>query len=225
MSDLKIIIANKRYSSWSLRGWLAIEHTGLPYKEILLPLDTPVFYEEIVKYNPAMKVPTLLDGSIAVWDSAAIIDYCTRLAPNKFWWPTDKEAYAYARSIFNEMHSGFNTIRSHMPMNLQGQWQNLSLNKTLETEVRRIETIWSECRKKYGSTGAFLFGDFSAVDMMFAPVTARFATYGIQVNETANAYIKSVRQHPSVAAWYAAAIQETEVVPADQLDLNITHLG
>ncbi len=225
MSELKIIIGNKRYSSWSLRGWLAAEHTGLPYKEILLQLDTPRFYEEIVKYSPAKRVPTLLDGEIAVWDSAAIIDYCAKLAPEKFWWPEDKAAYAHARSIFNEMHSGFTEIRSHMPMNLQGQWQDLALSDALQKDISRVEALWTECRRNYGAGGDYLFGEFSAADMMFAPVTTRLATYGIKVNETAAQYIESVRNQPSVKAWFTDAQKETEIVDVDQLDINITRLG
>ncbi|MBV1900380.1 MAG: glutathione S-transferase family protein [Kordiimonadaceae bacterium] len=186
MPEIKIIIGNKRYSSWSLRGWLAVDHTGLPYDEIKLRLDTPSFYEEIVKYNPAKRVPTLVDGDIAVWDSAAIIDYCARLAPEKFWWPSDKAAYALARSVFNEMHSGFTEIRTHMPMNLVDSWQNLTLSNGIKTDVRRIVEIWTECRARYGADGEFLFGEFSAVDMMFAPITTRFATYGIAVNSVSS---------------------------------------
>lgn len=225
MSDLKIIIGNKRYSSWSLRGWLAIEHSGLPYEEVLLELDTPSFYKEIVKYSPAKRVPTLMDGDIAVWDSAAIIDYCAALAPEKFWWPEEKAAYAHARSIFNEMHSGFFEVRTHMPMNLNDQWQGLTFSEPLEKEIRRIESLWSECREKYGANGDFLFGQFSAVDMMFAPITTRLTTYGVTVNETAAAYIAAVRNHPSVVAWHEAAFKETQIVEIDQLPADITHLG
>lgn len=225
MSELKIIIGNKRYSSWSLRGWLALEHAGLSYEEILLELDTPEFFEEIVKYNPAKKVPTLLDGDTAVWDSAAIIEYCARLAPEKFWWPEDKKAYALAISIFNEMHSGFFEIRGNMPMNLNDKWENLTFGDALQNEINRMESLWTEGREKFGANGDFLFGNFSAVDIMFAPITTRFATYGVKVNDTAVSYIEAVRNHPSVAAWYEAASKETRIVDIDQLGAGITHLG
>ncbi|MBL4838294.1 MAG: glutathione S-transferase family protein [Kordiimonadaceae bacterium] len=225
MPEIKIIIGNKRYSSWSLRGWLAIDHTGLPYNEIKLRLDTPSFYEEIVKYSPAKRVPTLLDGDIAVWDSAAIIDYCARLVPEKFWWPADKAAYALARSVFNEMHSGFTEIRAHMPMNLVDNWQNLTLSDGIKTDVRRIVGIWTECREKHGAGGAFLFGEFSAVDMMFATITTRLTTYGIAVNSVSSDYINAVRNYPAMDKWFTEAVTETEIVSADQLDEGITHLG
>lgn len=225
MSDLKIIIGNKRYSSWSLRGWLALRHTGLPFEEVILSLDTPQFYKEIVRYSPAKRVPTLVHGDIPVWDSAAIIDYCAHLAPEKNWWPTEPAAYGHARSIFNEMHSGFSEIRTHMPMNLLDRWQDLTLSQALEVEVKRVETLWTECREKHGAGGDFLFGEYSAVDMMFAPVTSRFSTYGIEVNQTATAYIEAIRNQPDVADWFAGASKETEIVPMDQLADDITHLG
>lgn len=225
MPQLKIIIGNKRYSSWSLRGWLALNHTGLPFEEICLKLDTPSFYTEIEKYSSARKVPTLIDGDIAVWDSAAIIDYCAHITPEKYWWPTDKAAYAMARSIFNEMHSGFNEIRTHMPMNLVGQWQGLEFSKALRGDLSRVELLFTECRDKYGEDGSFLFGEFSATDMMFAPVVTRLDTYGVQLNKTARAYVDAVLTHPPMAEWKTEALKETDIVEVDQLPDDITYLG
>ena len=225
MAELKIIIGNKRYSSWSLRGWLAIEHTGIPFSEVKLELDTATFYDEIIKYSPAKRVPTLIDNDITVWDSAAIIDYCAMLSPDKYWWPTDKTAYALARSIFNEMHSGFPELRTHAPMNLVGRWQNLIFSDAIKTEVRRIVEIWSNCREQHGSDGDFLFGAFSAADMMFAPITARLATYGMPVNQISADYITAVRAHSAVNAWFEDAGKETGIVMADLVDKNATHIG
>jgi len=225
MSQLKIVIGNKRYSSWSLRGWLAVNHTGLPFEEIKLRLDTPSFYTEIKKYSAARKVPTLVDGAITVWDSAAIIDYCARLAPNKYWWPEDTAAYALARSIFGEMHSGFSKIRTHMPMNLQGQWTGLEFSEALTKELARVEMLFTECRDKHGAAGAFLFGGFSAADMMYAPLVTRLDTYGIALNTTARAYVDAVLAHAPVAAWVAEAQLETDIVEVDQLPDDIRYLG
>jgi len=225
MSELKIIIANKRYSSWSLRGWLAVRHTDLPFEEIMLRLDTPAFYQEIVKYNPAKKVPTLLHANIAVWDSAAIIDYCSRIAPGKHWWPEENAAYAVARSICAEMHSGFTHLRTHMPMNMQGRWRGLSLSSDVENDVRRVEQIWTQCRETLGTNGDFLFGDFSAADMMYAPVVSRFETYDIQLNPVASAYRDAVLAHSDFVEWLSAAEKENEIVTADQIPASATHLG
>ncbi|MBL4790159.1 MAG: glutathione S-transferase family protein [Kordiimonadaceae bacterium] len=225
MSDLKIIIANKTYSSWSLRGWLAVEHTGLPFEEIILELDTPSFYEEIVKYSPAKRVPTLLDGDAAVWDSAAIIDYCARISPEKFWWPTDRNAYAHARSIFNEMHAGFTDLRSHMPMNLAGKWSGLTTSEGVEKDIRRVEHIFKDCRARFGAGGDFLFGNFSATDMMYTPVASRLVTYGIALDPAAQAYVDAIHAYPAFKRWKAEATTENSVVAIDDLAADITHLG
>ena len=225
MSDLKIIIANKTYSSWSLRGWLAVDHTGLPFEEIKLELDTPSFYEEIAKYSPAKRVPTLLDGDAAVWDSAAIIDYCARISPDKFWWPADRTAYAHARSIFNEMHAGFTELRSHMPMNLAGKWSGLTTSEGVEKDIRRAEHIFKDCRERFGADGDFLFGNFSATDMMFTPVASRLATYGIALDTTVQAYVDAIHTYPAFQRWQADANNETSVVIADALPADTTHLG
>jgi len=225
MSQLKIIIGNKTYSSWSLRGWLAVMHTGLPFEEVLLQLDTPNFYTEIDKYSPARRVPTLLDGDIAVWDSAAIIDYCARIAPEKYWWPEDKAAYGHARSIFNEMHSGFTEIRTHMPMNLRDKWGGLSFSDALQKDIDRIEALFTECLQKYGKGGSFLFGDFSAADMMYTPVVTRLDTYGVPLGPIAQNYVNAVLDYVPFKRWKDAAMLETEIVEIDQLAHNISELG
>jgi len=225
MSRLKIVIGNKKYSSWSLRGWLAVRHTELPYEEIQLNLDTPDFYEKITRYSPARQVPTLIDDDTVVWDSAAIIDYCARLMPDKYWWPEDNKAYAMARSIFCEMHSGFAALRNHMPMNMQGRWTGLSLSEQVNKDVRRIEKIWTQCREQHGEGGDFLFGGFSAADMMFAPVVSRFITYDIPLNSVAGAYRDAVSAYSSFTEWHADASHETAIVAIDQLPNTITRLG
>lgn len=225
MTQLQIIIGNKRYSSWSLRGWLAVKHTGLSMREIYLELDTPSFYTELDKYDVARKVPALIDGDITVWDSAAIIDYCAHIAPEKYWWPTDKAAYALARSIFNEMHSGFTEIRTHMPMNLKGKWRGLTFSEPLQAELTRAEKLFTRARENYGSGGAFLFGEFSAADMMFAPLATRLDTYGVDLNATVRAYVDAILSHPDFKAWKADALKEDTIVAFDQLPDDIQHLG
>jgi len=225
MSQLKIVIGNKTYSSWSLRGWLAVNHTGRAFEEVLLQLDTPSFYEEIERHSPACKVPTLLDGDAAIWDSAAIIDYCARLAPEKLWWPEDLAAYGHARSIFNEMHSGFAEVRTHMPMNLRDHWQGLGFSDALQKELNRLESLFTECRETYGQNGEFLFGGFSATDMMFAPVVTRLDTYGVPLGTVARTYVDAALNYAPFQAWKAAASLETEVIELDQVAASATHLG
>jgi len=225
MSDLKIIIGTKNYSSWSLRGWLAVRHTGLPFDEIKLRLDTPEFYERIKEFSPTSCVPALCDGDVRVWDSLAIIDYCARIAPEQFWWPEDKAAYANARSIAAEMHSGFMGLRGNAPMNMRGRWTGLTLSDAVQKNVDRIDHIWSDARTRFGAGGDFLFGDFSAADMMYAPVVSRFETYGIKVSDTAQAYMDAVLAHPYIQEWKADAATESQVVHQDEIPADATSLG
>ena len=225
MADLTLIIGNKTYSSWSLRGWLAVDHTGLPYKEVKLRLDTPDFYQEIKKYTPVSKVPTLMHGDTPIWDSAAIIDYCARLAPEKYWWPENQTAYGHARAVFNEMHSGFIAMRTHMPMNMRGNWQNMTQSDDVAKDVARVDDLFSDCRERFGADGDFLFGQFGAADMMFAPVCSRLRTYGIKLSETATAYVDAVLNYKSVKKWSEDAATETDIVAIDEIPEEATHLG
>ncbi|WP_417451634.1 glutathione S-transferase family protein [Kordiimonas sp.] len=225
MPALKIIIGNKTYSSWSLRGWLAVAHTGLVFEEVLLPLDTPEFQKRIGGLSPSRTVPALHHGDAVIWDSLAIIDYCARLTPEHFWWPKDLTAYGFARSITAEMHSGYMGLRAHAPMNLRGAWSGLELSDAVKADVEKVQQRWTAAREKFGSGGAFLFGDFGAADMMFAPVAARLLTYDIEVNTACRAYMDAVRNHPLVDAWYKDAATETAAVPMDEIPADATRLG
>ncbi|MEX0298952.1 MAG: glutathione S-transferase family protein [Kordiimonas sp.] len=225
MTELQIIVGNKRYSSWSLRGWLAAIHTGLNVDEVNIDLYTATHADEIAQYSPVKLVPILKHGPATIWDSAAIIDYCAHIAPEKYWWPTDIEAYAFARSIFNEMHSGFTEMRTHMPMNVAGKWSDLTLSEALQREITRAETIWTECREQYGQGGEFLFGSFSAADMMYAPLASRMETYGIKLNETATVYVQSIMNYPPIAKWVQAGLQETARISAAEIESEATFLG
>ena len=222
---LKIIIGEKNYSSWSLRGWLAVAHTGLEFEEICLALDTPEFYAKIGDLNPSRKVPALYHGDVLVWDSLAIIDYCARLAPEQFWWPESAAGYARAKSIAAEMHSGFPALRTHAPMNMRGKWSNLKISEAVQTDIDRILTICRECRADFGADGAFLFGKFSAADMMFAPVASRLQTYSVPVDPISAEYIDAVHSHGTFKHWHDAALQETTIVRIDELTPDATTLG
>lgn len=225
MPDLHIIVGTKNYSSWSLRGWLAARHTGLRMQETKLRLDTPKFYEQIKDLSPTSCVPALHHGDVRVWDSLAIIDYCAQIAPKKNWWPDEPAAFAHARSVSAEMHSGFTALRNHAPMNLRGQWSGLTLAEEVQKNVDRIDAIWSEARSIFGQKGAFLYGEFGAADMMFAPVVARFITYGIAVSDTAKAYMDAVRTQPYVEEWYAEAATESQIVHQDEIPADAKSLG
>ncbi|WP_262692020.1 glutathione S-transferase family protein [Kordiimonas aestuarii] len=225
MPALKIVIGNKTYSSWSLRGWLAVAHSGLVFEEELLPLDTPEFHERIGALSPSRTVPALLHGDAVVWDSLAIIDYCAHLAPEHFWWPKETKAYGYARSITAEMHTSYMGLRSHAPMNLRGNWSGLELGEAVKADVEKVQNRWSTARTRFGSGGEFLFGNFGAADMMFAPVVARLLTYSIEVDDICRAYMDAVRNHPLVDAWYKDAAGETDIVEMDEIPADATRLG
>lgn len=230
MSELTIVIGNKNYSSWSLRGWLAVKHTGLPLNEIKINLYTPGSKAELLRHSPSGLVPVLKDGDTRVWDSLAIIDYCARLAPRKFWWPTDKAAYAFARAIAAEMHSGFFALRNHAPMNLRARHTGLTLSEAVADDVTRAESLWLEARQKFGqnekeNSGDFLFGAFSAADMMYAPVVTRFESYGVEVGDTARAYMNAVLDHPLMVKWREAAAKETAIIVEGEIPEGATQLG
>ena len=230
MSTRTIVIGNKNYSSWSLRGWLAARHTGLNFDEVKIDLYTPGSKAELLKHSPTGLVPALKHDDTDVWDSYAIVDYCARLAPERFWWPTDDAAYAFARSISAEMHSGFFALRANAPMNLRASFTGLALSDAVEADVRRIETLWTEARKKFGTSenqngGDFLFGNFSAADMMYAPVVHRFNSYGITVNDTCRTYIQSVLNHPLMKEWAEGAAAETAIIVDGEIPKDATMLG
>lgn len=210
---LKLIIGNKNYSSWSLRPWLALKQMGVTFEEIRIPLYRPAFAEEIAAYSPAGRVPILLDGERAIWDSAAILSYMAECYPDLPWWPADLEARTLARCVSAEMHSGFFGLREHMPMNCKARFPGKGLTPESEKDIARVRQIWSGCRETYGSKGDFLFGTFSIADAMYAPVVLRFLTYGVEVNAVEQAYMDAVLALPAMQEWVQAGLAETEAMP------------
>jgi glutathione S-transferase len=205
MAQLKIVIGNKKYSSWSLRGWLALKHVGVPFEEILIPLDQPNTQERIARYSPSGKIPALIDGEVVVWDSLAICEYLNERFPDRHLWPADPKARALARSISAEMHSGFQNLRNDLSMKLVESIPTSTLRPEVKEEIRRIIAIWTECRQRFAGDKPFLFGDFSSADVMFAPVVSRFRTYGVSLEGTAGAYAETIWKLPAMQEWLAAA--------------------
>jgi glutathione S-transferase len=211
--SLKLVIGNKNYSSWSLRAWLFLKESQLEFEEIRLALFTETWPSEIQRYTPAGKVPVLLDGDLAIWDTLAIMEYLQETYPGSVGWPSDRVARAHARSIAAEMHSGFMAIREELPQNLK-MCQRRSLDdfsSTARTEIARVEALWQDGFQRYG--GPWLCGDFSIADAMYAPVALRFVTYGIDLTPAAQTFVTQVRELPSVQAWSAAAVEEEEFLP------------
>lgn len=206
---MKIVIANKRYSSWSMRGWLAVKQSGLPFEQVVIPMDTPEWQraKADAALLPSGKVPVLLDGDIAVWESLAIIDWLADRVGRDRFWPSDDASRALARSIAAEMHAGFAPLRQHCPMNTGRTYPGFALTPEVERDVARIDALWRKALDRAG--GPFLFGDFGAADIMYAPVVTRFRTYGIAPSAESAGYCDRVLAHPFVREWYADADGET----------------
>jgi len=205
MAQLKIVIGNKKYSSWSLRGWLVLKQIGVPFEEILIPLDQPNTQEQIARYSPSGRVPTLIDGDVVVWDSLAICEHLNERFPDRHLWPADRKARAVARSISAEMHSGFQNLRNDLSMKIVESIPTSTFRPEVKEEIRRIIAIWTDCRQRFAGGKPFLFGDFSNADVMFAPVVSRFRTYGVPLEGTAAAYAETIWKLPAMQEWLAAA--------------------
>lgn len=205
---MQLIIGNKNYSSWSLRGWLAVKASGLPFEEIVIPLRQDDTKARILAFSPSGKVPCLIEHGLAIWDSLAIAEYLAEVMPSL--WPQDASARALARSVSAEMHSGFQSLRSQMPMNIRGRYPDHPVSPEVAQDIQRIEAIWNECRNHFSSGGRYLFGAYSIADMMFAPACLRFETYGVKLTGLAGDYLQTMLAHPDLLEWIAAALAETD---------------
>ena len=212
MDRLTLVIANKNYSSWSLRPWLLLKQFGIAFDEVLIPLDQPDTAQRVRENSPSGRVPVLRDANITVWDSLAISEYLAEKFPQHPFWPTSIEARARARSVSAEMHSGFATLREHMTMNCRKHLPGKGRAPGVQQDIDRITEIWRDCRTRYGAGGDMLFGKFSIADAMFAPVTFRFMTYGVDTDPVSAAYIKAVQALAPMQDWLAAARAEQEVI-------------
>jgi glutathione S-transferase len=214
MSDYILVIGNKNYSSWSLRPWLAMRQAGLPFREVRIPLYTPESKAQIRSYSPSGKVPCLVDGALAVWDSLAICEYLAERHPQAKLWPADPHARAVARSISAEMHSGFQNLRSNMSMNCRKRFPGMGRTVEVAGEIERVQRSWGQAREKHGAGGPFLFGAFTIADAMYAPVVLRFRTYAVQLNPVCREYADAILALPAMQQWLADAEAETEVIAA-----------
>jgi glutathione S-transferase len=212
---LKLIIGNKAYSSWSLRGWLAVKQSGLAFEEITVPL----FDEEWEKtregneFAPSGgKVPVLWDDQAVIWDSLAIVEWLSDRTDRDRYWPKDEVARGMARSMAAEMHSSYDNLRRECPMNLRKQFPPREMSENVRQEVVRILELWAQARARHGGGGPYLFGTFGAVDIMFAPVITRFVTYSIPVPRFAAAYMEGMLSHPWLREWVEAAQEEPWVI-------------
>jgi glutathione S-transferase len=211
----KLFIGNKAYSSWSLRGWLAVKQSGLPFEEIVVPLYDQDWDQrrEGDEFAPSSgKVPILWDGDVVVWDSLAIVEYCAEKAGRDRFWPADDGARAMARSMAAEMHSSFQHLRREHSMNIRQQYEPRPLSEGATQDVARLYQLWAQARARYGGSGDFLFGEFGAADIMFAPVVTRLVTYSIPAPRFALPYMQAMFAHPFMQDWIAAAQEEPWVI-------------
>lgn len=209
--SINLIIGNKTYSSWSLRGWLAVKQSGLHFDEIVVPLfddnwESRKREEDLAPSSG--KVPVMWDGDTVIWDSLAIIDYLADKVGRDRYWPKDEVARGMARSIAAEMHSGYLSLRRECPMNTRKTFTGVTVSEETRADAIRILQTWAEARSRFGTEGPYLFGTFSAADIMLAPVVTRFVTYGFTLPGFAQAYVDAMLAHPWMEDWYQAAADE-----------------
>ena len=220
---MQLVVGNKNYSSWSMRPWVLMKQAGIPCEELMLRFDAfspdSAFKRQLAGLTPAGRVPVLLDDGFAVWDTLAIAEYLAERFPAKQLWPADAKARARARSVCAEMHSGFTSLRSHFPMNIEAKLPEIGAKALAEqpgvrTDLDRIVTMWTELLREHG--GPLLFGEFSIADAYFAPVVMRLATYAPPLPEAITAYMARVQALPGVAAWVKDALAEQDFLPFEE---------
>jgi glutathione S-transferase len=216
---LQLVIGNKNYSSWSMRPWVLLRQAQIPFEEIQLKFGEAagkLTVPGIEKYSAVGKVPVLVIDAEPVWDSLAICETVAEMFPEKHLWPESPEARRVARSACAEMHSGFQALRSRMPMNIRSRYPGKGMTPESRKDIDRVVALWTECRERFGGAGTMLFGRFSIADAFFAPVVMRFHAYAVQVPGVAQEYCEAVQALAGVREWCNAARRETEFVAEDE---------
>ena len=217
---LTLVIANKTYSSWSSRPWLAMTELGIEFKERMLKFESEDWANNIETLSPSRLVPVLWEGKpgsgFATFDTLAIIERLHELFPDKGVWPKDVKARARARSLAADFHAGYRALRAAMPMNLRSSYPGKGMNPEVAQDIGRLVGHWTRTRSEFGTGGRFLFGAYSAADAYFTPVATRFVTYGVSLEGEARRYQETLLGTASFAAWRKTALQETEFVAADE---------
>ena len=217
MAQATLTISSKNYSSWSLRGWLLARFARLEFKEVMVPPDDANARKELLLLSPSILVPCLTCDGIKVWDTLAIAEFLNELKPRSGLLPADQAARAHCRAICGEMHSGFSSLRSALPMNLKRSFPGHKIWARAQGDIERIATIWRDCLETYG--GPFLFGSKrSMADAMYAPVVTRFATYDVKLDRQCSDYCERIMALPEMVAWIKAARREPDDI--DELDME-----
>lgn len=215
-----LIIANKNYSSWSLRAWLALRVAGIAFQEKRLDLDTAEFARQLQGLTPAGQVPVLIDGGFPVWDSLAICEYAAERHPEAGLWPADPRARARARSLAAQMHSGFGALRRVMPMNIEAHLPGIDITDARQ-DIAKVHALWRDTRAEFGQggpfpAGPFLFGKFGIADAFYAPIVSRFTTYGVAAEGAVRDYMDAVLALPAMQEWTRDARAEGLFVAQDE---------
>lgn len=214
MSKPMLILGNKRYSSWSLRGYLALRFARLDFDETVIPLFMDDTHDQMKALAPdaPSKVPMLVEAGHAIWDTMSLMEYAAEISVNGPLWPEDKYARAHARSITAEMHAGFFALREHIPMNLSVVKEFEAQPDSVQADIDRILEIWTQCRKAYGTEGPYLFGKLSVADAAFAPVVVRLKSRSIPVDELCQKYMDAIWALPDFIKWREDAAQEEWII-------------
>lgn len=214
MSDLKLYIGNKNYSSWSFRPWIGMKVLGVEFTEELIPFDMAGGNPKFKTFSPTGKVPVLVDGDQTIFESLAILDHLSRKFPDKGFWPKDLNAHSHAMAISCEMLGGFSALRNQCPMNMRRPIVKMEQDEALQKDVARIEAIWTEYIAKSG--GPFLFGDFCIADAMYAPVVNRLEVYKLNENKDVLAYMENMKSLSAWQEWEKAGKAEPWIVEEDE---------
>lgn len=211
---LKLVIGNKNYSSWSLRPWILMQHAGLSFEEVSIPLFTPAAEALLEEWCPAKRVPVLHEGPLVLWDSLAICEYIAdkvagRSAEQALW-PERSAERARARAMSAEMHAGFVDMREAMPMNCRRRVENFQPSLAVQIDINRIVQLFEDALQQSG--GPWLFTHYTVADAMYAPIVSRFHTYGIAVPKLSRRYMQHVLDDPAMRQWYQAAAAETRTI-------------
>ncbi len=214
---MKLIFANRNYSSWSLRPWLVLKHFGIPFDEEQVLLNGEGWKETIRRKSPSGKVPVLIDGDLVIPETIAIVEYLNDKYPAKGIWPSNRVERALARAAAAEMHGGFNALRDNAPMNLRASHPGKVDVDLVADDLKRIERIWGDLLNRSG--GPYLFGSFTAADAMYAPVATRIRTYELPVSDLAQEYVEAIYALPAFQEWLAEAVKEPWIVEQDEIDI------
>jgi glutathione S-transferase len=206
-----LVLGSKNYSSWSLRPWLFLRKVGFDFREQVVQFDADDYQAQIAALSPSRRLPLLIAGSTKIWDSLAICEYAAECTGQGL--PQNSDARAVARAVAAEMHSGFQSLRNELPMNIRARQRRVPPTPPLQADIARIDEIWSGCRRQFGAGGGWLFGDYSIADAMFAPVAFRFQTYGAELHPVSSAYLRHALEDPTLREWQDAAMQEGHALP------------